>query len=390
MFHRPLRCLIFVPSPPASHTISTTLFTMKLPSYGSRSVLRSLSSLRITLWMLLLLLSRTSVQVSSLASPHLTPSFQHSPPFRIQQLQRITLPCTSRGEYERMKHFYSNILQCPMIIVEEDTLPVHSHACCSIQLSPQITVDITLEEQEEDDDLFASVNSDPSCSQRRPWTLVLSVTSDPENFLTDPKDHFSSAGGRASTRISSSNTIREYFAQQELQWNTTILQTNVNASSFPIILWDPQGNRIQLELVLAEEESSIEQAGLEENATNLGTDDKGISHSADSTTLPISTQAEISPSQPNDKEEPAQKDTPPPLTPCTRICRYNTNVFDGQVCIGCYREPYEIGTWASMSAEEKYLTLLDALDRQAAVPMDGAITRDELARQAAYWKGRGQ
>lgn len=330
--------------------------------------------------MLLLLLSRTSVHVSSLASPHLTPSFQHSPPFHIQQLQRITLPCTSRGEYERMKHFYSNILQCPMIIVEEDTLPVHSHACCSIQLSPQITVDITLEELE-DDDLFATVNSDPSCSQRRPWTLVLSVASDPEkNLMADPKNHFSSAGGRASTRISSSNTIREYFAQQELQWDTTILQTNADASL--IILRDPQGNRIQLE--------SIEQAGLEENATNLGTNDKGISHSADSTTLPISTQAEISPSQPNDKEEPAQKDTPPPLTPCTRICRYNANVFDGQVCIGCYREPYEIGTWASMSAEEKYLTLLDALDRQEAVPMDGAITRDELERQAAYWKGRGQ
>ncbi|KAL3930281.1 MAG: hypothetical protein SGBAC_011831 [Bacillariaceae sp.] len=77
-----------------------------------------------------------------------------------------------------------------------------------------------------------------------------------------------------------------------------------------------------------------------------------------------------------------------PVTPCTRICRYNADFFGGQVCIGCYREPYEIGTWASMSPSEKYMGLLDAIDRcdESAVALDGAISVEELQRQADYWK----
>ena len=43
-----------------------------------------------------------------------------------------------------------------------------------------------------------------------------------------------------------------------------------------------------------------------------------------------------------------------PVTPCNRICRYNAKHFGGEVCIGCFRETYEISSWGSMDATEKY------------------------------------
>ncbi len=81
-----------------------------------------------------------------------------------------------------------------------------------------------------------------------------------------------------------------------------------------------------------------------------------------------------------------------PVTPCTRICRYNANVFDGKVCIGCFRETYEIGAWGSMSPREKYYALLDASERLEEVADGSTIdelatgtSRQELLRQADYW-----
>ena len=96
-----------------------------------------------------------------------------------------------------------------------------------------------------------------------------------------------------------------------------------------------------------------------------------------------------------DKEE--ERSSPVPVTPCTRICRYNANVFDGQVCIGCFRETYEIGNWYRMTATEKAYALLDASDRLMETVslslsmMDESETgtsREELLRQADYWKSQ--
>lgn len=87
------------------------------------------------------------------------------------------------------------------------------------------------------------------------------------------------------------------------------------------------------------------------------------------------------------------KEDPVPVTPCTRICRYNANVYNGNVCIGCFRETFEIGAWETMTPVEKYYTLLDAADRLETVA-DGVTideqttgtSSQELQRQAAYWK----
>ena len=88
-----------------------------------------------------------------------------------------------------------------------------------------------------------------------------------------------------------------------------------------------------------------------------------------------------------------------PITPCIRICRYNSSFYDGKVCIGCFREAYEIQMWQSMSQREKSMTLLDAIDRcsendQSAASseghvggdnFEGAITEEELTRQYRHW-----
>ncbi|EJK58626.1 hypothetical protein THAOC_21239, partial [Thalassiosira oceanica] len=64
-----------------------------------------------------------------------------------------------------------------------------------------------------------------------------------------------------------------------------------------------------------------------------------------------------------------------PSTPCNRICRYNGSFFEGKVCIGCFRETYEIQTWQSMGPYEKSLALLDAIDRceSVAESFEGAV-----------------
>ena len=78
-----------------------------------------------------------------------------------------------------------------------------------------------------------------------------------------------------------------------------------------------------------------------------------------------------------------------PASPCNRICRYNSAFYDGMVCIGCFREAYEIQTWNSMTNMQKSMTLLDALDRCSDESMgytfDGAVTLDELNHQCLYW-----
>jgi glyoxylase I family protein len=105
-------------------------------------------------------------------------------------------------------------------------------------------------------------------------------------------------------------------------------------------------------------------------------------------------------------------------TPCTRICRYNADFYNGQVCIGCFREAYEIGTWNSMTTSERSMALLDAADRypddevdtqeeeeegkreendttmrtktsQKRIKFEGSISKSELLRQAQEWAARG-
>jgi len=70
-----------------------------------------------------------------------------------------------------------------------------------------------------------------------------------------------------------------------------------------------------------------------------------------------------------------------PVTPCVRICRYNSEFYEGAVCIGCFRETFEIGNWASFTEEEKVYALQDALDRWDGDAFPGSVSKEELDQQ---------
>ena len=78
-----------------------------------------------------------------------------------------------------------------------------------------------------------------------------------------------------------------------------------------------------------------------------------------------------------------------PPTPCTRICRYKSDFYDGLVCIGCFRDSYDIRHWSNLSEIEKSYALDDALDRckeSSLLSFKGGISETELIRQANQWR----
>jgi predicted Fe-S protein YdhL (DUF1289 family) len=99
--------------------------------------------------------------------------------------------------------------------------------------------------------------------------------------------------------------------------------------------------------------------------------------------------------QPTEDEQPRrQQQQPPPPTPCTRICRYNANCYDGKVCIGCFRDTHDIAQWSSMSPFEKMFSLEDAADRCRDLSeigrdtdscFEGGISEAALRDQAKLW-----
>ena len=74
------------------------------------------------------------------------------------------------------------------------------------------------------------------------------------------------------------------------------------------------------------------------------------------------------------------------MTPCVRICRYSADFYDGVVCIGCFREAFEIGLWNSFTATEKLYAYQYALDRCSNANSEsflfpGSVSQAQLERQ---------
>ena len=51
-------------------------------------------------------------------------------------------------------------------------------------------------------------------------------------------------------------------------------------------------------------------------------------------------------------------------SPCIKICKYKKDFMDGNVCIGCFREQFEITNWVKMSNSEKQLVIEDTIERK--------------------------
>ena len=52
------------------------------------------------------------------------------------------------------------------------------------------------------------------------------------------------------------------------------------------------------------------------------------------------------------------------LSPCVKICKYDKNFMNGMVCIGCFREQFEITSWTSMSANQKKEVIENSKERR--------------------------
>ena len=90
-----------------------------------------------------------------------------------------------------------------------------------------------------------------------------------------------------------------------------------------------------------------------------------------------------------------ERNTPPSTvrqTPCVRICRYNSDFYNGVVCIGCFREAFEIGNWASFAPTERVYALQDALDRLESLDtmesrqLEGSVSQQELEEMIDYYR----
>lgn len=76
-----------------------------------------------------------------------------------------------------------------------------------------------------------------------------------------------------------------------------------------------------------------------------------------------------------------------PNTPCVRICRYNGDFYGGNVCIGCFRDDFDIRNWETFDDTEKLYSIMDALDRWNGEGFPASIDKEFLKRQlAAYEK----
>ena len=51
-------------------------------------------------------------------------------------------------------------------------------------------------------------------------------------------------------------------------------------------------------------------------------------------------------------------------SPCVKVCKYDKNFMDGMVCVGCFREQYEITSWTSMSTNQKKEVIEDSKERR--------------------------
>lgn len=155
---------------------------------------------------------------------------------------------------------------------------------------------------------------------------------------------------------------------------------------------DPEGNVIELK-------GSPYEIGDADEDTQTTEDHMKYNQSGGDPTSSINDEEKSSSqSTPNDTGE-GSLTAKVPATPCSRICRYNSSFYDGNVCIGCFREAYEIEMWQSMTPYQKSLALLDSIDRCTAgssekensneysgeSTFDGAVTEGELLRQFNYW-----
>ena len=341
----------------------------------------------------------TSLQKSNLAAfsdPSSSPSSSPSsistpgpgPPFRLKHIDHVVIRCRN---FPAMFDFYHRVLGCAIDEPIDEHLNrfggalTHLRAgSCYIDLLAYDTNHLTEEGQEATASMHAG---GVGLDNKRLDDLTLSSETSTLDHLCLRIDPFDK------------EQLLNYLEEENVDI-IVIGDKRLGADGVgpSVYVRDPEGNVIELKGSPYQDENT--QNNNDINTKNNQVDTK--SHVPDDT-LQKSDGENIALSSSNDTQE----DSPTtssitencnlpdvPVTPCNRICRYNSSFYDGQVCIGCFRETYEIEMWQSMTPMQKSMTLLDTIDRcsdnnQGDYAMgekfDGAITIDELTRQYAHW-----
>lgn len=289
-------------------------------------------------------------------------------PFQLQRIDHIVIRC---NDFPRMFDFYTRILGCTIDEPRSDNVNRFGGALthlrvgsCYIDLLSFDTHHLTDEGKEFAARSFAGGRG--LVDSKRVDDLCLSADSSTLDHLCICIEPFNE------------NNIKKYLKKQ----NVTIVaagegRLGADGIGPSVYVSDPEGNVIELK----GKSVPVAKGGI---YSSIDTNNDEISTG----TIASNSVEETSSTFTSTNNDGQAESTP--MTPCNRICRYNRSFYNGQVCIGCFREEYEIKMWQSMTAAEKSLTLLDQIDRCAEVEkngksFDGAVTTEELKRQYNYW-----
>ena len=237
-------------------------------------------------------------------------------PFQLQQIRHIVLNC--QGDFDAMVEFYTETLGCSIVTDDSASMIL----------------------RDDDDAAAGNTKYRNRDDKKSAITTRLKVGDYASIDLVCQKNHHQQQNDMASSETAAvSSKDQQYsFSLQIQPFDASKLQgyferkgveilpsttAQGGATNSVICIQDPDGNLVQLTGTPAAEKDGDDHLYFEASS--------------------------------NEKEDMLLHHDQVPSTPCTRICRYNADFFDGQVCIGCYREAYEIGTWTSMSPYENTL-----------------------------------
>jgi len=303
-------------------------------------------------------------------SPGTTTSNRSSPPFQLQKMDHIVLRCKS---FDKMFHFYTQILGCKIDNPETDVGRfdgVLTHLRAGEAYIDLLAYDISSKEGK---DALLRMHAGGKGIFINDETKVDAFT------LFDPDltnlDHFC-------LRIDSfdEQVLRRYFEEIGVDVIASGERKGAEGIGPSLYVQDPEGNVVELKgpSCYTSSNPSIAATVFRKNST---------------VTFPKSSLASSEIISPNKEDKTCILDSDSVAasisnTPCNRICRYNADFYDGKVCIGCFRESYEISAWSSMSSIERSYALYDAIDRCSVChesKFEGSVSVDDLQAQAKYW-----
>ena len=309
------------------------------------------------------------VSIGILAPASMALSLQ--PPFRLSKIDHVVIRCRN---FSRMFDFYTNVLGCT--IDHPDDVGRFGGALTHLRAGESL-IDLLNYDQDQ-----LSANGETKLAQMHSGGQGISKLSDVVfSASTSTMDHFC-------VRVDEFDEEKmiSYFESHGINVIDVGPRKGAEGVGLSLYLEDPEGNVVELkgpsEPPPPRPDIKLEAS---KDSASIDTYTPTMSRSASQKTDP---DTELPP-----KDEIEETTTPSDsfaVTPCTRICRYNADFYGGQVCIGCFREGFEIGSWSSMSDMERSYALLDAADRSSEEIFEGSVSKEELLRQARAWEERAR